>query len=604
MIREDILMATEEVVNKEQAELPAEVCSVEEIVSLFQDVDKKIQDLHQCSADDFLGLNAKFKNFYKESKSVSADAANLLALFSHEQNEQLKEELTAGRTELQLSLDSMKEQQYETLRLVHDLQDAMSAYLYPLRHINNEFGILNMELIALEVSFRTPLLQNNFDSASFQQMIRDWEDFVYDITETKKLSQNFLQECEYSLHHIELIGGRGLRSLVTLTELTEQGLVLFAAKQKESNLNLPAIRAKSDSVAKSIADVITSLQYQDIIRQKMEHIQQAHIKLLDDLMQINLEASTNAWTQVLVQVRDISTLQAAQLLATNKEYQAAIEAIALHFRTIAKEMTSVASICRSTMNDNDDREQRSTITDLVDRFKRADALLARVLEVFPECSREVGLIRDGAAMLQKRIGAHVETFFRLSTQVEVMLTPYRKTLGRHFEHYMLQVDEMLTTMRRNMESVSVQNAILLKSIDGLGRYAKKLAESELLWDYVQLNVKRSHSLSERLLSTEQESNQLLKKIEATCRSISDETQSALAAVRYYDFFENVIAEIVRGLSSMSSRICAEVDVAEHGDMSAVRDLYTMESERKIHDQFTGGSDESEEAAPDDDLELF
>ncbi len=596
-------MATGEVAVSEQIEQLDMNYSVEEIVSLFEDVDQKIQDLHQCSADDFLGLNAKFKNFYKESKSVSSDATTLLALFSHEQNEQLKEELTAGRTELQLSLDSMKEQQYETLRLVHDLGDAMSAYLFPLRHINNEFGILNMELIALEVSFRTALLQNNFDTVGFQQMIRDWEEFVYDITETKKLSQSFLEECEYSLHHIELIGGRGLRSLVTLTELTEQGLILFDAKQKESNQNLPAIRAKSDSVAKSIADVITSLQYQDIIRQKMEHIQQAHVKLLDDLQQIDLDKSPNAWTQVLVQVRDISALQAAQLLATNKEYQAAIEAIALHFRTIAKEMTSVASICRSTMNDNDDREQRSTITDLVDRFKRADALLARVLEVFPECSREVLLIRDGASMLQKRIGGHVETFFRLSTQVEVMLSPYRKTLGRHFEHYMLQVDEMLSTMRRNMESVSVQNAILIKSIEGLGRYAKKLAESELLWDYVQLNVKRSHSLSERLLNTEQESNALLRKIETTCRSISDETQAALAAVRYYDFFENVIAEIVRGLSSMSSRICAEVDVAEHGDMSAVRDLYTMESERKIHDQFTG-TNEEEAPADDDDLELF
>ncbi|MFC2347914.1 MAG: hypothetical protein ACFNO7_03280 [Bacteroides sp.] len=596
-------MATGEVAVSEQVEQLDMSYSVEEIVSLFEDVDQKIQDLHQCSADDFLGLNAKFKNFYKESKSVSSDATTLLALFSHEQNEQLKEELTAGRTELQLSLDSMKEQQYETLRLVHDLGDAMSAYLFPLRHINNEFGILNMELIALEVSFRTALLQNNFDTVGFQQMIRDWEEFVYDITETKKLSQSFLEECEYSLHHIELIGGRGLRSLVTLTELTEQGLILFDAKQKESNQNLPAIRAKSDSVAKSIADVITSLQYQDIIRQKMEHIQQAHVKLLDDLQQIDLDKSPNAWTQVLVQVRDISALQAAQLLATNKEYQAAIEAIALHFRTIAKEMTSVASICRSTMNDNDDREQRSTITDLVDRFKRADALLARVLEVFPECSREVLLIRDGASMLQKRIGGHVETFFRLSTQVEVMLSPYRKTLGRHFEHYMLQIDEMLSTMRRNMESVSVQNAILIKSIEGLGRYAKKLAESELLWDYVQLNVKRSHSLSERLLNTEQESNALLRKIETTCRSISDETQAALAAVRYYDFFENVIAEIVRGLSSMSSRICAEVDVAEHGDMSAVRDLYTMESERKIHDQFTG-TNEEEAPADDDDLELF
>ena len=132
-------MATGEVAVSEQVEQLDMSYSVEEIVSLFEDVDQKIQDLHQCSADDFLGLNAKFKNFYKESKSVSSDATTLLVLFSHEQNEQLKEELTAGRTELQLSLDSMKEQQYETLRLVHDLGDAMSAYLFPLLHINNEF---------------------------------------------------------------------------------------------------------------------------------------------------------------------------------------------------------------------------------------------------------------------------------------------------------------------------------------------------------------------------------------------------------------------------------------------------------------------------------
>ena len=65
----------------------------------------------------------------------------------------------------------------------------------------------------------------------------------------------------------------------------------------------------------------------------------------------------------------------------------------------------------------------------------------------------------------------------------------------------------------------------------------------------------------------------------------------------------MIGEIVRGLSSLSTQICDSVDLEVHGDMSSVRDLYTMESERKIHDQFIGG--ESEEEAPvDDDLELF
>lgn len=599
-----MIMATCKVVKSEQLENTSEICSVEEIVALFQDVDQKIQGLHQCSADDFLGLNAKFKNFYKESKSVSSDATSLLALFSYEQNEQLQAELTAGHAELQQSFASMKTLQYETLPLVHDLQEALGTYLFPLRHIGNEFGILKIELLALEVSFKTALSQNNFDAVGFQQLINDWENFVSEVAETKKSTQSFQQECDYSLHHIELIGRRGLRSLTTLIDLIEQALVLFNAKQKESNQNLPAIRAKSDSVAKSIADVITSLQYQDIIRQRMEHIQQAHVQLLDDLSKIDLQETPNAWTQVLLQVRDISAMQAAQLLATNKDYQAAIETIALHFRTIAKEMTGVAMICRNTMNNGDEGEQKSTITELVDRFGRTDILLANVLDVFPECSREIVLICDGTLALEKRIRRLIDAFSRLSVQVETFLTPYRKELGRQIEHYMLHVDEMLGAMRRNMESVSVQNSVLLKTIDGLENGVKKLADSELLWEYVQLNVQRVNSISKRFFSTEQESNCLLRKIETTCRSISDETQAALDAVRYYEFFEHIVAEIVQGLSSMSSRICSVVDVDGHGDMSAVRDLYTMESERKIHDQFLGSSEEEAVADDDDDLELF
>ena len=120
---------------------PQKVCTVPEIVELFENVDLKIQALHQCSADDFLGLNAKFKVFYKESKNVSKDASALLELFSRDKNEQLKDDLDHCRTELQQSLLALKEQQSETLRIVRELNDSLEEYLYPLRHINNEFAI-------------------------------------------------------------------------------------------------------------------------------------------------------------------------------------------------------------------------------------------------------------------------------------------------------------------------------------------------------------------------------------------------------------------------------------------------------------------------------
>lgn len=585
----------------------ASVCTVPEIVELFENVDLKIQALHQCSAEDFLGLNAKFKGFYKESKNVSKDASALLELFSRTKNDQLKNDLELCRTELEQSLVALKGQQSETLRIVRKLNDALEEYLFPLRHINNEFSILNMELIAVDAVYRSVSKENAAYSLRFNALIREWENFVIEIVETKKLSQVFLQELSYSLNHIELIGGRGIRSLVSLLDFVEQGKHLFEVKQRESDENLPELRAKSDTCAKSIADVITSLQYQDIIRQKMEHIQQAHIKLLENLRQTDVLATEDAWTSVLVQVRDISALQAAQLLATNKEYQAAIEAIAFHFRSIAKEMSAVASICRNTMSE-DEHIRRTAISDLADRFKRTDSLLARVLDVFPECTREVLFIRDGANTLQKRIDEHLQTFNTLSRRVDELLAPFRDVKEAHFEHYLSQINEMLDTMHHNMETVRVHNQVIVNAVEGLGLYAQKLGESDLLWNYVQVNVRRSHALSEHLLSTEKESNSLLLNIEKTSRSICEETQSALAAVRYYDFFENVIAEIVKGLSSMSSRICANVDLSVHSDMTEVRDLYTMESERKVHDQFTGNTSEAAGEDPavedDDDLELF
>jgi len=586
----------------------ASVCTVPEIVELFENVDLKIQALHQCSAEDFLGLNAKFKGFYKESKNVSKDASALLELFSRTKNDQLKNDLELCRTELEQSLVALKGQQSETLRIVRKLNDALEEYLFPLRHINNEFSILNMELIAVDAVYRSVSKENAAYSLRFNALIREWENFVIEIVETKKLSQVFLQELSYSLNHIELIGGRGIRSLVSLLDFVEQGKHLFEVKQRESDENLPELRAKSDTCAKSIADVITSLQYQDIIRQKMEHIQQAHIKLLENLRQTDVLATEDAWTSVLVQVRDISALQAAQLLATNKEYQAAIEAIAFHFRSIAKEMSAVASICRNTMSE-DEHIRRTAISDLADRFKRTDSLLARVLDVFPECTREVLFIRDGANTLQKRIDEHLQTFTTLSRRVDELLEPFRDVKEAHFEHYLSQINEMLDTMHHNMETVRVHNQVIVNAVEGLGLYAQKLGESDLLWNYVQVNVRRSHALSEHLLSTEKESNSLLLNIEKTSRSICEETQSALAAVRYYDFFENVIAEIVKGLSAMSSRICANVDLSVHSDMTEVRDLYTMESERKVHDQFTGNTSAAPEeeqavAEDDDDLELF
>ena len=65
----------------------------------------------------------------------------------------------------------------------------------------------------------------------------------------------------------------------------------------------------------------------------MEHIQETHSDLLDELMEFkdaeNNEVNVHNQAKCFIRVRDIAGLQAAQLIQSNKEYQNAIEIIIL-----------------------------------------------------------------------------------------------------------------------------------------------------------------------------------------------------------------------------------------------------------------------------------
>jgi hypothetical protein len=91
-----------------------------------------------------------------------------------------------------------------------------------------------------------------------------------------------------------------------------------------------------------MGEVITNIQFHDIIRQKMEHIQLSQNELIKEINELE-STNKNKENQLnlIVKIPEITDIQVAQLLYTNKDYQTSIEKITNQLLEVGNEMKAL-----------------------------------------------------------------------------------------------------------------------------------------------------------------------------------------------------------------------------------------------------------------------
>lgn len=594
---------------------------IDEIVSLFERIDRQILDLHQCSSDDFLGLNAKFKGFFKEAKGISTSAGSLFLLFSEGANRKLVESLEQFYEKLTQSQSQLSKQLNDSLQTLSEVRNTLSALYIPLRNIAQNVGTMGLLLTNLNLSGRTAHSRDAGGAVAFQQLRAEVEQLVRDALATSRKAQGYNKRLDASRQQIELIQNQTLRGVESVMNSVHYGLILFAEKHEDANIRIPEITEKTDSCSQSIAGIITNLQYQDIIRQKMEHIQSAHQSLMANLTQFQKgeQSDEQYYTQLLVQVRDISALQSAQLVATNREYQSAIETISRHFRDIASDMEHIAGLCHESLRAGGARSGETVISDLVTRLQQSGRVLGDFSTVVPVLRDEFTTLTQGSQELIRDLQARHEQYASIRMKLMRIIGPVG---GDNDEESLLDVTTQIDTVLNDLDmfdALSLEHCNNLeRDSDALRDYEARVQGAMPLWSGFQDGAQKMHGIAKRLEETEHESTALLAQIEAMSKKVSRDTRQGLDEIRYYDFFGKVIEEIISGLNAISDRIRAEVSADISSNMDSIRSLYTMASEHQIHDSFAGGDtgnvdlfggeviDGSGDSDGDDDdgLELF
>jgi cob(I)alamin adenosyltransferase len=149
-----------------------------------------------------------------------------------------------------------------------------------------------------------------------------------------------------------------------------QTVIQIAAGVYANNTLLP--KEAEDNLV-HISNIITNLQFDDIIRQKLEHIQQTIHDIIHELgtLQQRTDDGKHQPIKYLSILSEITKLHAAQLIQTNQDYQQAFEGIKKNLSSVQQSTTLIAKDINTILaqhESSDIKEKLAYINKLSDQL--------------------------------------------------------------------------------------------------------------------------------------------------------------------------------------------------------------------------------------------
>ncbi|MBN2486594.1 MAG: hypothetical protein JXB34_11525 [Bacteroidales bacterium] len=554
---------------------------LEEAISIFGKVTTKIDGLINCSVKDFDILNSHFKQYYNNIQSISEASGRFIDFV-----------LTANNNKLLIDLSDPEKFNIE------EIQKRLLQYSGNLKqkHKNLNFNLLILSNLKQDLSTIRLLFTNlRFDPliSTDNQKLNSTLDIIgaqLDIQESKLsntctlLNETIAFADEDFLNGIEDLGNQTLKMREILVHLIN---LSYAARQNKAKLEQLDLKKTS-----STSDIITNLQFQDILRQKIEHVQEAHYEITLSLENSHHEGE-KLTEEELLKIRDINTLQASQLIHANQEYQRAVETIVQRINELNSLLNSYLNIwhrfckpeCLKFIVANEEICQAKvtgctnskTVTRLYNR------LLENALKLENAYSATIKAF-DGQDGLYKTItelrntlddihnviplSIQYDPVAQLKTEIDKLNEGYIKLIGSVKENY----DEKNNT-------------------DGLSDTTIK-PEIELTKNYLgQISSFYNENLFEQINS--------LKNPPIIDSSLN----FSIDQVMYYKTFEKEVKEIISLLDNLLANININKRELNKEGLEHLKELYTMDSERKIHQIVTGSRPGNKEKKDPDSNEV-
>jgi hypothetical protein len=579
-----------------------------ELIQTFSDIDEKINDLHIRSSADFLQLNNYLKDYYNKTNIVSGNAFRILETIAGKKDINLIEELETIHQRLDECRVKIREDDFNIMQVLRILTVKSNQLNIALRNIKQDlttfkFLLTNYNLISncgeSDINWKNGLEKCDIEIQSIHASLATIGTQV----------DRFKEQIVYNIDHLELKVEKSLKIFHNLSKDTKVNIERVLQKSQESKLHFPVLKEKTTNSSRSINNIITHLQYHDIIRQKIEHIQTSHSTIVSDLNE-TISKKNDKMANIpeeYQKIGDIAGLQAAQLLMVSKEYQNALDIITKNFQDIANDLTTISNI--STEFSYNDSNSEITLLKQI-RNQLDEGIILLDLNHFRGMNIEYLSARKKLDRIAASFKNEIDEPLNLISQFDVL--EQTNPEGRENKPSVLnQIFSLAKEIKSKNTDICLKiNEMQLLSanlytIDNMDDWGSQLEQ-----DRIKLMVTITRILDALDKDNEELDNVLIQNRDLN-NYILEKIENAINKVDYYDYFENIVEQVISRLNSINQRFrhdqnneSAEIKAENLKD---IKTSYTMESERIVHNNVVSGQDGSENAPvqkTEDDIEFF
>jgi len=596
--------------------------SIKEIVAILLEIDTKITNLNECSSEDFLAFNNQLKSYYKQAGTISGTATQIFDFFADQKAQNVFNDLNHLQEKLKIIVVIFEKQINFSIKTLEKIWINLNLIFVPLKNFNQNL----MTLKFLFANFKFNLTY--FDDEYSQQLNNHAQNVDNLISEIKSGYPIIIQTLytlkdtiKETIDQLKEIRERNAINAETLLDQIHISIHFLSEKHKEAILKVPKLKERTEHCFNSVSNIITNIQFQDIIRQKMEHIQTTHKDIIEELKHLDEPSEKNGLlvtqqTKLFMRVRDIAGLQIAQLMYTNKEFQNAISTITRKFSEIDEDMNNISSMTYEFSG-------LSHQTDL-SHFREIESKLKNVIDIierFENINFEYTLEIDNIHIAIERISGNFNNIFDLEKKLEdlaastIKIHPGTAISESELAIITLQIKNIFAdayTITNNLQEL--YNQTLNLSLGLLSEITNEKREEELRYvgnQFMDLSYLASKIL-QTIISDNSRVHNMLKESSLLADNVSSEIKTSVESIKYYDFYESTIEQIIMSLNKIYLKLHAKDDSEQNRieNLKSIQNLYTVKSEHIIHENILSDKNnlhdhENQELAQEDDnVELF
>ncbi|MGE0088219.1 MAG: hypothetical protein AB7S50_01940 [Bacteroidales bacterium] len=572
--------------------------TVKEITEMFTTIEEKIMSLHSCSSNDFQMLNANFKEIYRLAKVTDQSINKGLSRLKKNKIDASVDLLVNSNNKIAEFFKDSDIKVKELEKTLKNSSDKLTSLFIPLK--NHSQDLMSLKLLLTNLNFyQTTEKKGNTD---LEKPIRDAEHLV--------IKCKLLTEKKYK--ELNLLRRRIKATILLINQLlniqSEISKTIKAEVKKSAQIltqieriikNKPLYAKRNDDLSTSVDYIIINLQYHDIIRQKMEHIQHTHNDFLHELDVFNKDNNQkkyiNEKAKQFIRIRDIAGLHAAKLLQTNKEYRQAIEIIVKSFLRITKAISRKSAYIQklSVYNKN-----ANNIKSELDKIKK------RFENKYNRVAEELNLLKLG-----------FDSDIKTTAQLHELEDQLHHLLSKHSSAFQIRFGEnknaqySLSQISLYINYLGSKSELNSKHFLPFAKMHSELRETKSELPAIKTyssNISKISSVITKIHHNFKEILGNVKQHDISNNKLLENIKNSISSIKYYSIFDTTINEIIQILSSINIRLKTSYSgylTASSENLDHLKNYYTMDIEHRIHDRVLKKKSTSKKKNKGDEMDI-